>query len=150
MTRKVSNSYPTGSQHQGAKMLNEINAVSKVSNYLHEIGQKGVNDKNIALGEDRKGLDTSDTGLRLPPVKGRFVALNESRTQRIGEDHARAKLTDAQVEAIRDEYERHLPGHPEHIGYRILAAKYGVAKRTIRDIVNYDKRNQWAGHYKKL
>lgn len=37
-------------------------------------------------------------------VRG-FVALNEAGTQRIGEFHARAKLSDAQVEEIRSRWE---------------------------------------------
>ncbi|CAB4198792.1 hypothetical protein UFOVP1324_19 [uncultured Caudovirales phage] len=79
------------------------------------------------------------------------MALNESGTQRIGEHHARAKLSDAQVEAIRDIYEKHPVGHPLHIGYKNLMKMFpGVAKRTLRDIVNYDKRNQWAGSWKKI
>lgn len=79
-----------------------------------------------------------------PKPKGRMVALNESGTQRIGEDHHRAKLTDAQVEAMREDHERHPVGHPEYMGYRTLAKKYGCSKSTVRDVVNYMKRNQWA------
>jgi hypothetical protein len=80
----------------------------------------------------------------------RFVALNETGTQRIGEDHPRAKLSDAQVEAMRDDYEAHPPGHPQHVGYRALAKKYGCSKRTARDICNYTKRNQWAARWKRI
>jgi hypothetical protein len=78
------------------------------------------------------------------------VALNESGTQRIGQDHARAKLSNAQVEAIRDEHEAYPHGDPRHVGYRRLAEKWRVSKRTIRDICNYTKRNQWAGRWKRL
>lgn len=84
------------------------------------------------------------------PVKSRYVALNESGTQRIGEDHPRAKITDAQVESMRDEYEAGLEGTGPRIGYRLLAKKYEVSKRTVRDIVHYLKRNQWADRWKKV
>lgn len=82
--------------------------------------------------------------------KSRYVALNESGTQRIGEDHPRAKLSDAQVEAMRDEYENGLSGEGPRIGYRLLAKKYEVSKRTVRNIVHYEKRNQWADRWKKV
>lgn len=83
------------------------------------------------------------------PVR-RFVALNETGTQRIGEDHANAVLTDAQVEQIRDEYEAGVEGTGPRIGYRLLAKKFGCSKRTVRDIVNYNRRNQWAARWKRL
>jgi hypothetical protein len=31
-----------------------------------------------------------------------------------------------------------------------LAKKHGVGKRTIRDIVAYSRRNQWAARWKKV
>lgn len=89
-----------------------------------------------------------EVGQALPPR--RYVALNESGTQRIGHHHARAKLSNAQVEAIRDEHEAYPLGDPRHVGYRRLAEKWRVSKRTIRDICNYTKRNQWAGRWKRV
>jgi len=83
------------------------------------------------------------------PVK-RFLAFNEEGTQRIGEDHPRAKLSDAEVEAIRDEYEAGLDGSGPKIGYRRLAKKWGVTPSTVRNIVTYRKRNQWAGSWKRI
>ena len=115
-----------------------------------------------------KRLSTGEAGKKVPtrayvPTPGstpppemvdrparRFVALNETGTQRIGEDHTRAKLTNAQVEQIRDEYEAHQSGHPQHVGYRLLAKKWGVSKRTIRDICSYKTRNQWAARWKRV
>lgn len=82
------------------------------------------------------------TGRKLPHRK--YLALNESGTQRIGEDHQRAKLTDAQVDEMRDLYEA------KAMGYRLLAKRFEVSKRTVRDIVQYKKRNQWAGRWKKV
>ena len=72
----------------------------------------------------------------------RFVALNESGTQRIGQDHARAKLSNAQVEAIRDEHEAYPLGDPRHVGYKRLAEKWRVSKRTIRDTID-----EWQNRY---
>lgn len=85
-----------------------------------------------------------------PKPRGKLVALNESGTQRIGEDHPRAKLTDAQVEAMRDDFEAYPVGDPRHLGYRALAKKYGCSKRTARDICNFVKRNQWASRWKRV
>lgn len=95
-------------------------------------------------------MDTSPCAASRPTPVKRYLALNETGTQRIGEDHPRAKLSDATVEAIRDEYEAGQDGSGPYIGYRLLAKKYGVGKRTIRDIVNYRKRNQWAAKWKKV
>lgn len=49
---------------------------------------------------------------------------------RVGEDHQKAKLTDAQVLAMRADY---VPGRLG--GYRKLAEKYGCGESTARDIV---------------
>lgn len=84
------------------------------------------------------------------PVRGRLVALNESGTQRIGEGHQRARLTDAQVDQIRDAYEQGLEGEGPRVGYKTLAKRFGVSKRTVRDIVHYRKRNQWASRWKRV
>lgn len=51
-----------------------------------------------------------------------------------GEQHHRAKLTDAQVAAIR---QQHRPGK---VGYQTLARRYGVGESTIRDIITYRTR----------
>ena len=50
---------------------------------------------------------------------------------RVGEDHQRAKLDDAQVAAMCAEYV------PYVRGYATLAKKYGCGTSTVRDIVNY-------------
>lgn len=54
------------------------------------------------------------------------------------------------MEAIRDEYEDGIEGRGPRIGYRLLAKKWGVSKSTIRGIVTYQKRNQWAGRWKQV
>jgi len=53
---------------------------------------------------------------------------------RIGEWHQRAKLTDAQVRAIRDDY---AAGRG---GYLTLARQYGCGASTVRDICTYRTR----------
>jgi hypothetical protein len=53
---------------------------------------------------------------------------------RVGECHQNARLTDAQVRAIREEY------MPYVSGYGYLARKYGCGESTIRDIVQYRTR----------
>ncbi len=64
----------------------------------------------------------------------RLVAVNESGL-RIGEDHPRAKLTDAEVERLRQL-------HAEGIGYRRLAVIFEVNRATVRDIVKFRTRAQ--------
>jgi hypothetical protein len=90
--------------------------------------------------------------------KSRLVACNE-HGERVGEDHQHAVLTNAQVEEIRDRYEaaaelrRGVPnGHhvKGELGYRALAREYGVSKRTIREIVKYNRRNVWAARWKRV
>jgi DNA invertase Pin-like site-specific DNA recombinase len=48
-----------------------------------------------------------------------------------GEQHHRAKLSDAAVAAIRQEYA------PNEVGYATLARKYGCGVSTVRDLVNH-------------
>lgn len=154
---------PTSSQPDpnlgSGQMLNEIKAVTTVPTYSPYLSEREVIEKKggckrgeIGPGE-RYGQEVGTVGTgptQASPVRGRFVALNESGTQRIGEDHPRAKLTDAQVEAMRDDYEAYPVGHPEHMGYRLLAKKYDCSKRACRDICNFRKRNQWAGRWKRI
>jgi len=56
---------------------------------------------------------------------------------RVGEDHQNAKLTDAEVDRIREM-------HEQGIGYRRLAAMFEVSKTTIRLIVKCERRAQCA------
>ena len=61
---------------------------------------------------------------------------------RIGEHHQRAKLTDEQVELIRDLYDM------GEGGYRKLAKMFGVHRTTIRDIVQFRRRATTADDYR--
>lgn len=65
----------------------------------------------------------------------RMVGVNEKGI-RVGEDHQRAKLTDAEVDQMRRMHE------VDKIGYRRLAAIFEVGKTTVRDICNYKLRCQ--------
>jgi len=58
------------------------------------------------------------------------------RGYRIGESHQRAKLTDAEVNAMRARY---VPGK---IGYGTLAKEFGCGESTARDIVNHYTRQE--------
>ena len=51
-----------------------------------------------------------------------------------GEDHPRAKLTDAQVRQMRDDYEIH------HMTMRAISVKYEVSWHTVRHILRYERR----------
>lgn len=73
----------------------------------------------------------------------RVIALNE-QGYRIGQDHQRALLTDAQVEAMRDRHEH------DGVGYRRLAREFGVPRSTARDICSYRRRNQYADRHKAV
>jgi len=56
-----------------------------------------------------------------------------------GESHYRARLTDAQVTAIRGQYQE-WQDMGMRKGYDCLAMIYGVGMSTIRDIVKYRTR----------
>lgn len=64
----------------------------------------------------------------------RIVGLND-RGLRVGQDHQRAKLTDAAVEMIRRL-------HEEGLSYRVIALKFEIAKSTVQDICTYRRRAQ--------
>jgi len=69
------------------------------------------------------------------------IAVNE-RGLRIGESHPRVKLADHDVALIRELHEDH------GMGYRALARKFEVSKRTIRDICSYRTRAQTPERFK--
>lgn len=71
------------------------------------------------------------------------VAINESGYA-VGEDHHNAKLTNEQIDRIRDLHEDY------GLSYRQLAAMYGVSKSSIADICQYRRRAQTPFGYKVL
>lgn len=71
----------------------------------------------------------------------KFVAVNEAGT-RIGEGHPAAKLSDADVELIRDLREIY------RLSYRIIAEKFEVSASSIAKICRYERRAQIAAALK--
>jgi len=62
----------------------------------------------------------------------------------IGEAHHRARLSDADVELIRDIYEEGMES------YSTLAHVFGVSKETIRDIVTFRRRASTPAAYRTV
>lgn len=73
----------------------------------------------------------------------KIVAVNENG-RRIGEYHPRSKLTDEQVDRIRDLHEDH------DLTYEQLSAMYQVPKTTIASICQYARRAQTPFGWKRL
>lgn len=71
------------------------------------------------------------------------VACNDANL-RIGQDHQNAKLTDREVDTIRDLYER------GDATITALGQMFEVSKGTIHDIVNYRRRAQMATHFRTI
>ena len=71
------------------------------------------------------------------------IAVNESG-YRLGEDHHHARLSNEQVDRIRDLHEEH------GLSYTQLAAMYSVSKSSIADICQYRRRAQTPFGYKTL
>jgi antitoxin component HigA of HigAB toxin-antitoxin module len=63
---------------------------------------------------------------------------------RVGETHHRAKLTDHDVDLIRELREDH------GLTYQCLAEKFECSKSTIRDICRYRRRWQRPDRWKKV
>lgn len=73
----------------------------------------------------------------------RVYAVNENG-RRIGESHQAARLTDEQVDRIRDLHEEH------GLSYLQLAKMYYVSKQTIASICQYQRRAQTPFGFKTL
>lgn len=73
----------------------------------------------------------------------KMIAINE-QGKRIGQGHQFAKLTDEQVDRIRDLHEEH------NLSYSQLAAMYQVGKSVIAGICQYRRRAQTPFGWKKL
>lgn len=72
-----------------------------------------------------------------------YVALDE-RGQRIGESHQNAKLSNAEVDRMRDLREE------EKWSYERLAALFQVPKATVQKICNYDRRATTIARWKVI
>ncbi len=73
----------------------------------------------------------------------RIYVVNENG-RRIGESHQGARLSDEQVDRIRDLHEDH------GLSYLQLAAMYSVSKQTIASICQYRRRAQTPFGFKTL
>lgn len=73
----------------------------------------------------------------------RYVCIND-RGLRIGESHHKAKLTNKEVDEVRDLHE--ILGW----GYRKIAREYGVSKSCIAEICRYEKRADTPFDWKKV
>jgi hypothetical protein len=71
------------------------------------------------------------------------IAINELG-RRIGEDHHNAKLTDNEVELMRELHAE------KAMGYRKLAQKFEVAACTVRNIVKYKTRSQMPSEWRVI
>lgn len=79
-------------------------------------------------------LAVEDSDQIVPPTSRKvFVAVDENGL-RIGETHHRARLSDAQVDEIRDLHELH------KWSYEQLADKFAMPKITIAKICTYERR----------
>lgn len=72
----------------------------------------------------------------------RILAVNE-RGLRVGEDHQNAKLTNEEVNRIREL-------HREGLSYRTLAMKFDVSKGLIARICRYELRVQTVIQWKTV
>lgn len=72
----------------------------------------------------------------------KVVAVND-RGLRIGEDHQRAKLTNFEVDLIRQL-------HADGVSYRTLAEKFEVSKRTIAAICRFERRSEAPTNWKTV
>lgn len=71
------------------------------------------------------------------------VAVNDAG-RRIGEDHQNARLTDRDIDLIRQLHEK------DGLSYRELADKFEVSKSTIQMICQYKRRVQYPAKFKKV
>lgn len=79
--------------------------------------------------------------------KPRFVPVDE-HGRRIGEGHPRAKLTDEEVELIRQLAEGDARYPP--MSYRVIAEKFEIGVATVYDIVHYRRRASTVAGWKAI
>lgn len=139
MKRKPSHLYPAPiqpSSHQEPMQINALSTLSTSSSYKGS--EKGVETLNRGVAGFQKTGGEADRSIG-PASLGEPDARGVSHL--VGEHHPRAKLSDAECELIRLEYEAGIEGSGPRIGYRALAKKWNTSKITIRDIVNMRRRN---------
>jgi DNA invertase Pin-like site-specific DNA recombinase len=72
----------------------------------------------------------------------KLIGINE-RGLRVGQDHQRAKLSDAAVELIRRL-------HEGGMSYRLIAIKFEISRMQVWRICNYRARAQSATRFRPL
>lgn len=75
-------------------------------------------------------------------MKYKLVGVSE-KGARCGEAHPRARLSDEDIDLIREL-------HEAGVGYRTIAAKFETSKSTVRDIVKCRRRGQPPARWKKV
>ena len=73
----------------------------------------------------------------------RIIGLNELH-RRVGQDHHNAKLTNHDVDLIRDLRESY------GLTYESIAEKFECSKSTVRDIVKCNRRAQYPVRFKEI
>lgn len=76
----------------------------------------------------------------------KLVGFNE-KGSRVGETHHRARLTDHDVDLIRELCD---PEDPNKLTYQAVADKFEISKSTVRDIVKCRRRYQLAEKWKRV
>lgn len=85
--------------------------------------------------------------MELPYDQSKIVGVDE-RGIRVGEDHQRATLTDAEVELIREL--RSPSDGAEPLSFGEIARKFEISKGTVFDIVNFRSRASTPMSYKRV
>ena len=79
-------------------------------------------------------LTVEETDQVVPPTSRKVYVALDDRGNRIGETHPNAKLSDAEVDRMRDLYEN------EKLLPAALATMFNVPVITVKKIVAYDRR----------
>ena len=77
----------------------------------------------------------------------RLVAINEAGL-RIGEDHPRAHLSNAEIDLIHEL--RNPTDGAEPLSFGAIARKFEISKGTVFDIVNGRRRAQYASGFRRI
>jgi len=67
-------------------------------------------------------------------------AAKNYESRRFGEGHPRSKLSDHEVDLMREMHEEHPLGHPEHLGIRRLAKIFELSRNAVSRILHYKAR----------
>ena len=84
---------------------------------------------------------------RFPYAQSRMVAVND-RGDRLGEDHPRAKLTNADIDLIRELADPSDGAKP--LSHRQIAEKFEISRGTVGDIVSCRRRANTPAGYRRI